>query len=508
MTTIILVMVASCCGVYAASVKNATAKVNSAEGANLRQAAKLTAEVVAALEDNTELTIKRVVFTKKSSTAAANKWYQVTANGQSGYIRSDCVDSIKYTAVDAKVTGAVNYRKGAGTGMKQVGTLAKGKKVKVYLKAKPLSAYKGSSSTWYMIKVGSKKYYACSKYIKLTESSSDDKTSGEAGKEESTESTPTDSKTEETQDDTKGETTTDTTETTEKVTVETSGVTHPDSEMLEGTAFSLSGKITCSHKITEVNVGIADSEGGWVNVATKKPNSKTFSLSSVDTLIKFGILGVGSYRYKAVITANGTTKTVFNYSFTVKNYAKKTLTDKMVNTRINEMLEALENQYFTSDKEACTDSEGATCNVEKVISKNSIVKNLLKANKGGNSLNAALLPNHYDPTGLGQIKGYSCCGFANFAGWYVAADKITDNVTFRAARLNVDYTYANMSKYARVGDILRSSTHSYMVISVEKTGVMTIDSNWNHDCKVTKHIVPWSHYSKVTISRATNRADN
>lgn len=153
---------------FAASVNSGTAKINTpGDYGNVRAKAKLSSDVVMTLKDNTKVVVKSIVFDSKTSTAKTHKWYKISANGKTGYVRADIVDGQKYSAVDAKVTKGVTYRKGAGTNMTKVGTLKKGTKVKVYLKATPVSSTKGSSKIWYMIKVGSKKYYACSVYFKL-----------------------------------------------------------------------------------------------------------------------------------------------------------------------------------------------------------------------------------------------------------------------------------------------------------------------------------------------------
>lgn len=154
---------------YAASVSNATGLVNSKSGAYLRKSTSTSSKKVAKLKNNTKLVIKNEIFKSKTSTSKKKKWYQVTANGKSGYIRADLVDTIKYTTVSGKITGKVNYRVGAGTKMKNKGAFKKGASVTVYAKAKPVSSTKGSSSTWYKVKVGSKKYYLCSKYVKLVD---------------------------------------------------------------------------------------------------------------------------------------------------------------------------------------------------------------------------------------------------------------------------------------------------------------------------------------------------
>ena len=495
-TAMMTIMAFSCVVTAALTVPLATAKVNCpGDVVNLRAAASTSSAVVTSLKDNTALKVKSVVFKNKTSTAKNKKWYEVTAGKKSGYIRADFVDTLKYSSIDAKTTDAVNYRAGAGTEMKLKGTLEKGSKVKVYLTAKPVDATKGDSSIWYMIGVGNNKYYACSKYFKLIET-----------KDKKQDSKKEDAKKEDTKkEETKKE---ENPVKAEDIKIELSGVTYPSGTIDEGNAYSLRGTIKCNYKMTNISIGIADNDGKWVDCVSKKPNAKKFDISTVDEDITFGILNEGSYRYKAVIKAEGISKTAFNYTFKVRSTVKKTLTDEVVAKRIDEMLTALDGKFFTSDKKECTSAVGDTCNVENVLKENSVVRKLLNENKGGKDLEPSLLPQHFNPGGVAQIKGWSCCGFANFAGWYVGADSISDKVNYRAVKIDVDYTYENMSKYARIGDILRSTSHSYMVISVEKDGCVVIDSNWDHTCKVTKHTVAWGCYSSVTVNRASNRADN
>lgn len=155
---------------FAASVNNGSARINTpGDYANVRAKAQISSDVVMTLKDNTKVVVKSIIFDSKTSTAKTHKWYKITAQGKTGYVRADIVDGQKYTAVEAKVTKGVTYRKGAGTKMTKVDTLKKGSKVKVLLKAKPVSSTKGSSSTWYMIKYNGKTYYACSAYFKLIE---------------------------------------------------------------------------------------------------------------------------------------------------------------------------------------------------------------------------------------------------------------------------------------------------------------------------------------------------
>lgn len=509
----VLVMAIAVVGVSALGVNNATGKVDAKGGVNLRKSASTSSKIVKALNDNTIITIKGVVFKSKTSTKANKKWYKVKAGKKSGYIRADYVDSISYKPVKAKTTDEVQYRVGAGINMTSKGAFAKDKEVKVLLKATPVKSTAGDSTTWYMVKVGDKKCYACSKYFKEVEEKSEGKTDDKENEKAGEKS---DDKKDETSDDINDEdkknedqTEDEKPETPEEFKVECEKLVYPSGELKEGEAFSISGKIKCNYRISQINIGIVDANGDWVNKVTKNPNSKTFDISSVDVSVRFGRIIAGSYKYKAVVYSDEASahKTAFNKSFSVKSCVEKTLQDVTVTARIDEMIAALENKYFTSDKKACTNSVGDTCNVDNVVAKNSIVRDLLEKNKGGKNLNTALLPQHYSADGTSLTRGWSCCGFGNFAGWYVGADRITDDITYRAVKINCEYNYENMSKYARVGDILRSLSHTAMVISVEEDGVLVLDSNWNHDCKVTVHKMTYGFYSTVTINRSTNRAE-
>ena len=154
---------------YAVSVNSATGKINHEKTLKLRAKASTDkkTKVVAKLKDNTEVIIKKEVFKSKTSTSKSDRWYYIEANGKKGYVQVKYVDGIKYKPVYAWVKEKTNYRSGAGTSMTQKGSFKKDKVVKVYLKATPVKATKGSSSTWYKVKVDSKYYYCVSTNFKL-----------------------------------------------------------------------------------------------------------------------------------------------------------------------------------------------------------------------------------------------------------------------------------------------------------------------------------------------------
>ena len=174
---VVITMLASVVSM-AISVKTGTGLVNSSDGAYLRSSTSISSKIVAALNNNTKLTLKSLWFKSSSSTASTKKWFKVSVNGCTGYIRSDLVDNKKYNGVSGTVTSGCNYRAGAGTGMKKIGTLSKGSKITVYFKAYPST---GSDTAWYMFKRDGKFRFVSSKYIKLIDSTSSTSTSTNAG---------------------------------------------------------------------------------------------------------------------------------------------------------------------------------------------------------------------------------------------------------------------------------------------------------------------------------------
>lgn len=271
---IILISILMICGLgadvsSAATAMTATGLVNSSSGAYLRSSSSTDSKSVKLLNDNTKLTITSEVFKSTTSTKKTNKWFEVTVSGKKGYIRSDLVDNIKYSQIKCKTTDALNYRVGPGTSMKKQGTLKKGAVVYKVLKAQA----KGSSSTWYKIKVDGKYYYVLGKYLKEV---------------------------------------TDTPDTT----ISLSGETIPN-VVARGSSFILKGIISCNKDIQKVKIGITDSNGKWKTSVSRTVGANTFDISTVDSEIKFGSLANGSYIYRCDVTVGGKTYTKIKESFKV-----------------------------------------------------------------------------------------------------------------------------------------------------------------------------------------------
>ncbi len=173
--------------------------------------------------------------------------------------------------------------------------------------------------------------------------------------------------------------------------------------------------------------------------------------------------------------------------------------------RIGQLNMLLSYRHFTTTQADCGNNSCDKCNAGNVL-KSSWAKNCLDLVPSSFSMK-----HWYYGSSLGN--GWTCCGFANFAGWYIFAQKSTDSVSFSQLKTG-KYEQSTMS-VALPGDIIRlgsstsSSSHSAVVISVGSDGVKVLDSNYV--CRsdlgrniVAEHVISYSSYSYVTISRASN----
>lgn len=143
---------------YAAS-PTATGKASAT--VTLRKSASTKSKSLGKVKKNAKVTITAEVFTSKKSTSSSSRWYAVKVGKKSGYIKINRVKNIKYKTLKASATDALNYRKGAGTSMKKLGTVPFNTMVTVYIPARA----KGSSDIWYRVKVGKTKAYMSGEYL-------------------------------------------------------------------------------------------------------------------------------------------------------------------------------------------------------------------------------------------------------------------------------------------------------------------------------------------------------
>ena len=97
------------------------------------------------------------------------------------------------------------------------------------------------------------------------------------------------------------------------------GVSRPTT-LKRGKGFVVKGVVRSTFKMKNVKVGVRSKSGNWVGGvnASRIPNSKSYSLSKVDSNLRFGKLRNGTYYYTVKGTdVYGKTKTVVNQRFRV-----------------------------------------------------------------------------------------------------------------------------------------------------------------------------------------------
>ncbi len=148
-----------------AAAPSASGKISS-DDVIMRGSTSTSGKVIATLKKNTAVSISGEVFTTTTSTAAKDRWYQVSANGKSGYVRADLVTGVSFgSGQAARTTDALNYRTGPATTFQKLGTIGAGTSVTLLLPA----ARSGKSDQWYKAKVNGTNAYICGSYVTTAE---------------------------------------------------------------------------------------------------------------------------------------------------------------------------------------------------------------------------------------------------------------------------------------------------------------------------------------------------
>lgn len=171
---ILLLILFSNVSVNAQSVQNATGYINSKSGVNVRASTSVFSKKVMSISNNKKVIITEIVFSSNSNATARDKWYRVNYGGKSGYIRSDLVNRVEYSAVAGRTSSSLNSRLGAGTGFTSVATFGKNVNLTVLLKARANKSNVG----WYMIKYNGGYNYVCATWVDITGSIFSDNSGG------------------------------------------------------------------------------------------------------------------------------------------------------------------------------------------------------------------------------------------------------------------------------------------------------------------------------------------
>lgn len=199
-----------------------------------------------------------------------------------------------------------------------------------------------------------------------------------------------------------------------------------------------------------------------------------------------------------------------------------------VRSRLDELAGMLKGKYFTTTGYTCNASGSSYHGCEKCDIMNVVKNGPFRTYVNGfvPSVDLTVLSanggmKHWFGVNSSWTLGKSCCGFANFAGWYLFAQKTSDLVVFKAVNGSVaEFNHENIARYCRPGDLLRmgkspaKGTHSvvFMEELEDRSGIRVLDCNWNYgeagNCQITVHNILYSSaYTHFGSARAENLAD-
>ncbi len=202
------------------------------------------------------------------------------------------------------------------------------------------------------------------------------------------------------------------------------------------------------------------------------------------------------------------------------------VSEAVVNERINQLKNALNEEFFTTDGRTATQNTSSKTEVWSVLKNNDTVRSLNKKYKDDYLPSVVSnLPTHYQGS-YTITRGEQCAGFANYAMWYIFANKYTDKVTSKLVAKNVAFNYSNMKAILKPGDVIGGQAahcnwdypapHSSVVIAVKKDGVQVIDSNLRKfptndvsGCnRVRVQTLYYSAYDYISVARAKNYSES
>lgn len=88
--------------------------------------------------------------------------------------------------------------------------------------------------------------------------------------------------------------------------------------LTQGQSYSIHGTIESNAKMSRVEIGVVNANNKWVTKYDKNINTNKFNIATADPYVKFGTLGVGTYKYRIYAHANKKVYTLLNQQFIVK----------------------------------------------------------------------------------------------------------------------------------------------------------------------------------------------
>lgn len=297
--------------VYAASIST-SGRICAEDGAIMRSETTTDAAEKAILAGDTKVTIVREIFREDGKSDAENIWYLVKSDDKRGYVRSDLIDEVCYSAVQGYVTGKVNYRTGPSVNYESLGVLEEGSPVTVLGKARV-----AGSPMWYKTEIGGQKCYIRSKYVSF-ETPQAEAQPEPAATEPQAEQTPEQPAVDAAAGSPaeQSASSADSQPLADDASITVTEATQPTA-LSPGSGFTLRGSIASQAAISKVVAGVTDVNGNWLLTAAADVNAGTFDIYKLDSQIKFGTLQKGDYKYRVDVYIGDSCFTKINSDFKV-----------------------------------------------------------------------------------------------------------------------------------------------------------------------------------------------
>lgn len=188
----------------------------------------------------------------------------------------------------------------------------------------------------------------------------------------------------------------------------------------------------------------------------------------------------------------------------------------LIADRLSQLSEKLDGVYFTTTGKSCGNSNCDACAMKNVV-KTERINELFDGFVPAESVAISHDYGKNNPF----TNGWSCCGFANFAGWYLFAENTKDSVDFNCICPDgkpVAFTEEGLkSADVKPGDLLRLSKdpalgakgHSAVFVDFTENGILILDCNMRLPgdgyCRIRTHELKYGEiYSYICVSRADN----
>ena len=277
-------------------------------------------------------------------------------------------------------------------------------------------------------------------------------------------------------------------------------------DKIEAYEFAYEAYITATRMMLEEALKIArSSEKGKVQASLNALNAFDYN-SAVDLAMKYFKMdnpNADEHKPAKPVTPSEQTPVITvptGQSFIEKNKGLS------VQKKMDQLYDLLGNKYCTVNQKACSTSRlsghgCSNCNMRDIV-QTAWFTNII------GTLNVDNFPEHDVNATRRDHTGQACFGFACMSQYLLYAGNATEKLVGERVTA-VEFNKMNMEQYVQPGDVIRVNNHSMLVYSIEKDGLMVLDSNWNSggqlNCLVQKHLLSYGNTNYAGYMAYINR---